>query len=110
MTHTNDDRYSVLRALAKERDLLGEDPEQIIALLRSQSASIMDCIKVMREVLGISLGEAKQLVHFSNAWADLRKSYEDTHGIASDVVRANFEVTEENGTYRFRVDLTSDDE
>ena len=56
--------------------------EQVLAQLRSEGFSPIESIKVTRAVLHVSLGEAKQIVHQSVAWADARESFEELHDVA----------------------------
>jgi ribosomal protein L7/L12 len=42
--------------------------------LRDDGATIIDSVKVVREVLGVSLAEAKPIVDESPVWSDVRES------------------------------------
>jgi ribosomal protein L7/L12 len=48
----------------------------VLAQLRSDGFSPIESIKVTRAVLHVGLGEAKQIVHMSTAWADERSAFE----------------------------------
>lgn len=58
--------------------LWGEAPDEgaFLLRLREMGASKIESIKVLREVSGMTLGEAKEAVHFSPAWGDRRASDE----------------------------------
>lgn len=51
----------------------------VLRQLRADGFSPIESIKVTRAVLHVSLGEAKDIVHRSNAWADLRSGFEELH-------------------------------
>jgi ribosomal protein L7/L12 len=44
--------------------------DDVISRMRSLGLNKIECIKVIRAHLGVSLGEAKDIVHLSPAWAD----------------------------------------
>jgi ribosomal protein L7/L12 len=48
------------------------DNEEVMSYLRSQGCSKIDSIAVLRKVLKISLKDAKELVHCSTTWQDVR--------------------------------------
>jgi len=52
----------------------GESLESVLAYLRAEGQSIIDSIKIVREVENIPLGEAKIVVDSSATWADFRDS------------------------------------
>ena len=64
---------------AELRKLLGSDASLDAALgtLRANGASIVECIISVRSVRGCDLAEAKRVVHFSPAWADVRAQNEE---------------------------------
>lgn len=47
--------------------------------MRSDGFSPVDSIKITRAVLHVSLGDAKQIVHTSDAWADASEDFEGLH-------------------------------
>lgn len=55
------------------------DWNAVLAQLRADGFSPVESIKVTRAVLHVSLGEAKQIVHTSEAWADAREGFEELH-------------------------------
>ena len=103
MRESENRRKQLLRS-ARQMQLRGRSVEEILVSLRDEGASAMESIKAMRELLGISLGEAKDLVHHSHAWSDLRGLHEAVHDKAA--VEDTDELAEREGTYRFRWNLT----
>lgn len=57
----------------------GMDREEAIQRMRVLGLNQIQCIKLIRDSLGISLGDAKEVVHYSRAWADRRESNEALH-------------------------------
>jgi hypothetical protein len=57
----------------------GRSIEEIIALLRAEGCQKTETIVLMAEALGIALARAKELVHFSASWADVRERDEKLH-------------------------------
>lgn len=51
----------------------------VLAQLRADGFSPAESIKVTRAVLHVSLGEAKQIVHASQAWSSERAVFETLH-------------------------------
>jgi ribosomal protein L7/L12 len=64
----------------------GQEWEQVLAQLRDEGFTVIESIKVTRAVLRVTLGEAKQIVHRSAAWADRRQGFEQLHDVVSDAV------------------------
>jgi hypothetical protein len=58
----------------------GDDLQTVLARLRAAGLGVIPCIRVVREVLEVSLGHAKALVHFSPAFVDQRAANEALHG------------------------------
>jgi hypothetical protein len=67
--------------LARQRALFGAGKpiEDVLVDLRKEGASVIDCIRGVMSLMSFSLGEAKELVHNSEAWADMRASNEADH-------------------------------
>lgn len=63
-------------------DVDRRDWDAVLAQLRSDGFSPAESIKVTRAVLHVSLGEAKQIVHTSEAWSDVRDDFEQLQAIA----------------------------
>jgi hypothetical protein len=53
--------------------------EEAIAFLRAQGCSKVESIAVLNLAMGINLGRAKSLVHFSETWKDVRAKDEQFH-------------------------------
>jgi hypothetical protein len=60
--------------------------------LRSAGASIMECIAATKRVRGCNLAEAKRLVHFSPAWADVAKRAEAVWADLEEELNKNAEA------------------
>jgi len=56
--------------------------DAVLRQLRADGFSPVESIKVTRAVLHVSLGEAKDIVHRSRAWVDLRGDFEALHEAA----------------------------
>jgi ribosomal protein L7/L12 len=52
--------------------LENNDLESILFFLRQHGCTIVDSIRMVAELQGIGLGEAKLLVHNSETWSDVR--------------------------------------
>jgi len=63
-------------------DVERKDWDAVLAQLRSDGFSPIESIKVTRAVLQVSLGEAKQIVHNSEAWSDEHDRFEQVHDAA----------------------------
>lgn len=68
--------------LAKKQRRKGSSVEEVLASLRSEGATIVDSVKVVREVEGVRLGRAKEIVDSSDTWADVRESNERVRSLA----------------------------
>lgn len=51
----------------------GKDLELILGFLKKYGCSKTQSIVILKDIQGISLDEAKSLVHFSQAWQDVSK-------------------------------------
>jgi ribosomal protein L7/L12 len=69
----------------RRRSKAGEDVESIVGYLRASGCSKIDSIAVLSGTRGIGLAKAKQIVHLSAIWADLKASDEKFH---EDIVGA----------------------
>ena len=67
------------RILADARKLHGEDIEATLLTLKENGFSQIDCIRGVVDLTGASLADAKQLVHFSKAWSDVRGESDAFH-------------------------------
>ena len=57
----------------------GMDRERLIGEMRGAGLHIVECMKLMREFYGMDHGEAKRIVHCSDAWTDVREPAERLH-------------------------------
>ena len=62
------------------------DWERVLAQLRADGFSPIESIKITRAVLKMSLGEAKGIVHRSQAWADRRADFDQLHEVAASAL------------------------
>ena len=63
--------------------------DEIIAYLSGQNVSILDAIKIVRNVGGVSLGDAKQMVSCHAAWRSIVKANEMLHDESEAAVQGN---------------------
>lgn len=63
-----------------------EDTQTILWFLRKNSLSKIESIRILMELKGISLAEAKELVHFSQAWQDVQKDDEKFQELLEKIV------------------------
>lgn len=61
---------------AKHRMRGGETLDDMLVWLRAQGASRVDSIVVLNGAAGMRLKEAKHMIHFSAAWADMKEQQE----------------------------------
>jgi ribosomal protein L7/L12 len=67
--------YAELREEAKRLLASGRDWEHVLPVLRTRCSSPIQSIKVLRELAGLSLADAKDFLDRSDAWADLREKH-----------------------------------
>lgn len=81
--------YDFDRCLVDGRKLKSEGSplEDILGYFRANGASIPECMKLLRRLENVSLGEAKKIVHFSETWEDFRASSEELHEQAEQAAR-----------------------
>jgi hypothetical protein len=82
----------------------GKNIEEILTALRAYSPSVIQSMKVMRDLLGIPMDEAKLLVHRSRTWSDMRDVFSEVHEIAENEYR-NVSQEGPDGTIQARIDL-----
>jgi hypothetical protein len=56
---------------------IGQD--EIITYLHAQGLPIIECIKIIRHLYQVSLGEAKRVVSNHPAWANFAKQWDEFH-------------------------------
>ena len=57
----------------------GQDVETILHFLRAQDCSVIESAKILIALEGVSLQEAKQILHLSETWSDKRQEFETLH-------------------------------
>jgi ribosomal protein L7/L12 len=67
--------YEEARVLWQTRDGM----QGFLRALRDRGARQVESIKAVCELGGVSLGEAKKIVHFSPVWDDMRSANEALH-------------------------------
>lgn len=69
------------RLLTEARTALaaGTGLDEVLARLRRAGFSPVDSIRAVRALTGGSLAEAKEVVHLSPAWADVRDRADELH-------------------------------
>jgi ribosomal protein L7/L12 len=77
---------SELAVECKGRRAHGASDEDLMAFLRAEGCSKIDTILVLREIQDLSLGKAKELVHLSRTWADVREKDDTFHEALVDAV------------------------
>ena len=75
--------------LAAKQRRRGCSMEEILASLRSEGATIVDSLKVVRVVEDVSLGRAKEIIDSSDTWADMHESNEGIRSLAIKVLEEN---------------------
>lgn len=71
--------------------------------------SIIQSIKAIRDVMGISLGDAKVVVESGGAWADRTNEFSKLHDVAEGIYRSSL-TEREDGVRQVDIDLTKDEE
>jgi hypothetical protein len=67
--------------------------EKTLCALRSEGWDQLDSVLFVKEVQRCDMSQAKQTIHDSSTWADMRKSAEQVHDLAEKVAR---ELAEDN--------------
>lgn len=70
----------------------GKTLDEALAALRAKGLSIIESIIAVKNFRRCDLIEAKEIVHFSSAWADAREQHDKFH---EDLERAVNEITKE---------------
>ncbi len=79
--------------------------QEVITAMRAAGLHIGYCIKLFAQLYGVSLGEAKMVVHYSDAWASMRGEYDAFHDAAFEGAKEGakldgWEVVEEGVALR----------
>lgn len=63
------------------RELLasGHTTDEVLLAWRERGLSILHSIQCFSHITGVSLGEAKSAVHYSDAWSDVRQEHDRFH-------------------------------
>ena len=64
----------------------GSGHEASLRKMRDLGLDKIECIKLLREHGGVTLGQAKDIVHLSPAWADRYDSDEAFHDVAESAL------------------------
>lgn len=78
--------------------------EEILTELRRASPSPIDSIRVIRDLEGIDLNDAKDRVHNSMTWRDLREDHAELHRRMWEATGRDATV-DRAGRFKLRVDL-----
>ena len=57
----------------------GGSNEDVIFWLRKQKYSKVESIGIISKAMAISVEKAKEIIHASKAWADVRKQHDEFH-------------------------------
>lgn len=63
----------------QRRVSVGARPDELIVYLRREGITIIETMKVLKEIYKLSLGEAKELVTAHPAWADEVRTADTLH-------------------------------
>lgn len=57
----------------------GKSDEKILSFLRTQECSKVESMVIFAQAFGLNLGQAKETVHMSQTWADVRERDDRFH-------------------------------
>jgi hypothetical protein len=80
---THEEAVELARTLRSQ----GSSVEDVLSRLRGAGATIIESIKVVRQVEHVRLGDAKEIVHVSDTWADVREANDELHRLALEALR-----------------------
>ena len=80
------DKVESLLDASKEMLEDGKDIQAVLTFARESGCSKTDAMRLLILLQGISLAEAKQLVHFSEAWKDTKQQDEEFQDRLQSVV------------------------
>jgi hypothetical protein len=72
----------------------GNTLDQSLAALRAKGVGIIACIFAVKKFRECDLVEAKEIVHFSSAWADRREEYDRFHAELEEIAE---KIDEQSG-------------
>jgi hypothetical protein len=81
-------KFPELVKIGREMMNAGRSTEEILTALRAFSPSVIQSMKVMRDLLNVPMDEAKLLVHRSRTWSDMRDVFSEVHEIAEEEYRS----------------------
>ncbi len=99
--------YPALVDLARAMLNRGAEVEEVLEALREKCPSIIQSMKVARDVLGLPMNEAKDLVHHSRAWSDMRDRHSELHEQAEAAAWSK-PTQNADGSFRVELDLARD--
>jgi hypothetical protein len=69
------------KLISECKDLVAQwrGEEDIVLFLRQHGCSKLESIAILKSALDVDLGQAKKIVHFSEAWKDRRLEDEKFH-------------------------------
>jgi ribosomal protein L7/L12 len=75
--------------VARAREMLshGGNVEEVLSLLRHSGCSKVESIKLLKDVAGLNLDEAKRQVHLSETWRDRREADDELHASLEHLAR-----------------------
>ncbi|HET9225983.1 MAG TPA: hypothetical protein VFR31_04910 [Thermoanaerobaculia bacterium] len=82
---------------ARQLQTAGASDEELLRILRQEGASMMESVKLMRELKSVSLREAQDIVHLSDTWADHKESHEQLQETFAEALRKLANETDSSG-------------
>jgi len=70
---------SSLVTTCQQQRAAGKTNEDIVAFLRAQGCSKVESMTIVARAFGLGLNEAKEIVHLSQAWSDVRSRDDRFH-------------------------------
>jgi hypothetical protein len=93
----NDYDFRSLMSSSRQMFVKGASVDQVLKHLRELGASPVASMKVLHDVLGISVTEAKESVLASDAWADQKPEFDRSNAIVEEVLRLTDTNHEDRG-------------
>jgi signal transduction histidine kinase len=94
-----------MASIARVMKFRGASIEDILEALRGRSPSIIQSIRIIRDLMDLSRADAKQLVHYSRTWSDMRDTISELHEQAESIAENLGATHERGGTSRVKIDL-----
>ncbi len=102
------EKYPAMVTRAKELLEAGTGLDDVLLELRELSPSIIQSMKVVRDVLQVPMQEAKLIVHRSRAWSDARDKFSELHEQVENLYGDRTKRAED-GTFTVDIDLKTSD-